>query len=75
MKDYMKEQDDWRAKDDMDTLRRAEEIKADKARHGAAVKKAQQAHAALGKIANVSKTKPAAKPAAKPASRGKGRAK
>lgn len=68
MKVKMQEPDEWRAKDDMDTLRRAEEIKADKSRHGAAVKQAKNAHAALGKIAN-------AKPASKPAPKGKGRGK
>lgn len=42
-------QDDWRAQGDAETLMRAEEIKGDKGRHGAALAHMKKKHKELGR--------------------------
>jgi len=48
----MKRHLEWQAQDDMRTLRAAEEIRADKQRHGRATAQAKKEVAQLSKIAN-----------------------
>lgn len=59
--------DNWRARDDMDTLRRAEEIKADKKRYSGAQKQAAKNIEHMSKIAKPTSKKPVPKkPSPKP---------
>lgn len=48
----MSEQDDWRARDDMHTLARAEEVRSDPQRHAAAKKHAANEAQKFQKVAS-----------------------